>query len=334
MATVQTNGDIASTSQINNWIHSQGGSARLRHLKRKMANLPPELLMLLMEIIKDGDVDAQDSGRVDRLRKECCKRGIDFGKESDLAFLAQELHAYAQGWDLSEDNVNFLLEQLGLQDVTAAEDSKASTQQLQAMITNALKDGALRQEEIRKINDAFDPERRSALIPASSEEEVATLMGGIDEAEELLRAGGDQFMSSLSTEGLKRLQKFASKGHFSVGDAMLLLMLLVLGIMQKRLQGMSQALVDKQVAAGEAQQRYQDHLAGAPTDKKSDAYKDWMNQKEDLKMQMDDADDEVQQMVAELKRLTDKYDMLQQMFQGLITKFGQMESRAAQAVGQ
>ncbi len=259
-------------------------------LKKKLANLPPHLLVLLMQVIQDGVVDAggKDS---DAMKKLHCA-GLN---PEDVRNLNASLQAFLGGWTVDKGEVESFLSALGFSQLDPAKMAEVAEMFMDGSLT---KNEAERMKELGLFgeNDSID---------------------GIVEATNFILANGEMNVSDVSTEGLTQLQEMGIIGNYSFGDVMLLLLILMMGLFQKRIETMSQEIANQQLATDVADHKYRTHLNDVPEDKTSNDYKLWSEEKERLKMDMDREDDEVEQMIAEMKRVMDKYDTLEKMLQGI-----------------
>lgn len=275
-------------------------------LKRKLGNLPPHLLLLLMQVIQDGSVDFGGKD-ADAIKKLNCA-GLS---NNDLVQINASLQAFLSGWTVDRGEVESFLATLGFSKVDPS---------TMAELSQMFMDGTL---------DANEAERMVELGLITADE-----VEGVIEATNFVLADGNMNISDVSTEGLTHLQEMGIIGNYSFGDVMLMLLILMMGLFQKRIESMSHEIAQQQIATDAADYKYRQHLNDVPEDKESPEYKAWSEEKERLKLDMDQADDEVEQMIAEMKRIMDKYDTLEKMLQGILDQIGQMERAMAQGMNQ
>lgn len=276
-------------------------------LKKKLGNLPPHLMMILMQTLQDGALDlaGDDASSARRLARE---GGMN---ASDLQSLHSTFQEFLGDWRVDDGAVERFIATLGFGDVDASK---------RAELAKMLMDGAL---------DSAEADRMSAL-GLIDEDDIT----GMQQAANYIIADGNTPVSKVGLEGMKTLRDIGVARTFSFGDTMLFILILMMQLFQKRIEEMSGDIATVQTGADAAAHKYRQHLDLAPADKTSDAYKTWSEDKEALRLDMDQTDDEVEQMIAEMKRTVDKYDTLEKMLQGILDQIGQMERAMAQGMNQ
>ncbi|MEQ9500092.1 MAG: hypothetical protein RIT81_24670 [Deltaproteobacteria bacterium] len=275
-------------------------------LRRKFGNLPPELMILLMRILEDGQInggpDGDDTKDIAKLKKEACI------STAELHQINSAFQGFLSNWSEGHGSVEAYMSILGLDEL--------QDETLKAQIAQMLMDGYVTSDEAMKLADLGVIDKADADAFAESANWVM--------------ADGNKPTSSLSREAKEYMFGIGITGQYSFGDTMLMLMLLMMQLFQKRIEDMSSAVAEAQLKADVSAAKYRALLANAPADRESDDYAAWSREKEALKMDMDHDDDEVQQLMAELKRVMDKYDTLEKMFQGILDQIGASERAMAQ----
>ncbi len=275
-------------------------------LRRKFGNLPPELMILLMRILEDGQInggpDGDDTKDIAKLKKEACI------SDAELHQINSAFQGFLSNWSENHGSVEAYMSILGLDEL--------GDETLKAQIAQMLMDGYVTSDEALKLAELGVIDKAEADAFAESANWVM--------------ADGNKPVSGLSKEAKEYMFGVGITGQYSFGDTMLMLMLLMMQLFQKRIEDMSGAVAEAQLQADVSAAKYRAHLANAPSDRESDEYAKWSQDKEAMKMDMDHDDDEVQQLMAELKRLMDKYDTLEKMFQGILDQIGASERAMAQ----